>query len=206
MSSLAANLPLYGARRSMFGARAMLSQSRIPMIDVSSLFAGDGADRTAHRCGDPGRRGGAGFFSGTQFSARPCRSDRASRSELLRLFDLPEHEIRPLWRKKFDASHANVYRGLVSAAGGISHQQGRHRSGPGRRLRSLRRVRAMIPCARRHRCPASDALPGWREAAAHYYLGMVETSQALMRSIARSLHLAEHFFDDAFDRDSRRCG
>ena len=36
--------------------------------------------------------------------------------------------------------------------------------------------------------------------AAHYYRGMVETSRALMHSIARSLHLEEHFFDDAFDR------
>jgi isopenicillin N synthase-like dioxygenase len=43
-------------------------------------------------------------------------------------------------------------------------------------------------------------LPGWREAVARYYHGMIETSRALMHSIARSLDLAENFFDDAFDR------
>jgi isopenicillin N synthase-like dioxygenase len=43
-------------------------------------------------------------------------------------------------------------------------------------------------------------LPGWREAVARYYRGMIEVSRALMHSIARSLHLAENFFDDAFER------
>jgi isopenicillin N synthase-like dioxygenase len=48
--------------------------------------------------------------------------------------------------------------------------------------------------------PREQALPGWREAIARYYRGMIDTSRALMHSIARSLHLAEDFFDDAFDR------
>src|SRR5271168_4784065 len=110
MNPLVANLPLYGARRSMFRARTMLSQSPIPVIDVSSLFSSGGVNRT--RTDEAILRAAAtpGFFLACNFP-RTVPVDRESRLELLRLFDLPDAQIRPLWRKKFDASHLNVYRG-----------------------------------------------------------------------------------------------
>jgi isopenicillin N synthase-like dioxygenase len=48
--------------------------------------------------------------------------------------------------------------------------------------------------------PSAETLPGWRESAARYYRTMGQISQALMRSVARSLALPEHFFDDSFER------
>src|SRR5271155_3769068 len=198
MGSLVANLPLYGARRSMFGARTMLSRSSIPVIDVSSLFSSDGVDRT--RTDEAILRAAAtpGFFLASNFP-RTVPVDRESRLELLRLFDLRESQIRPLWRKKFDASHANVYRGWFPLQAGFLTSKEGIDLGPDIAYRSSL-ARSDDPLQEPTPLPREQALPGWREAVAHYYHGMIDTSRALMHSIARSLHLAENFFDDAFDR------
>jgi len=182
----------------MFGARTMLSQSSIPVIDVSSLFSGDGVDRT--RTDEAILRAAAtpGFFLARNFP-NTVPVDRESRLELLRLFDLPAAQVRPLWRKKFDSSHANVYRGwFASQVGFLTSKEGID-MGPDVAYGSSV-VRADDPLQELTPLPSEDALPRWREAVGSYYRGMVETSQALMHSIARSLNLAENFFDQAFHR------
>jgi isopenicillin N synthase-like dioxygenase len=182
----------------MFGARTMLSQSSIPVIDVSSLFSGDNVDRT--RTDEAILRAAAtpGFFLARNFP-RSVPVDRESRLELLRLFELPQSQIRPLWRKKFDASHANVYRGWFPLQVGFLTSKEGIDMGPDIAYGSSV-VRADDPLQEPTPLPSEPALPRWREAVGSYYRGMVATSQALMHSIARSLHLAEHFFDEAFDR------
>jgi isopenicillin N synthase-like dioxygenase len=182
----------------MLGARTMLSQSCIPVIDVSSLFSSGGVDRT--RTDEAILRAAAtpGFFLACNFP-RTVPVDRESRLELLRLFDLPDARIRPLWRKKFDASHANVYRGWFPLQVGFLTSKEGIDMGPDVAYGSSV-VRTDDPLQEATPLPGEDALPGWREAVGSYYRGMVETSRALMHSIARSLHLAEHFFDQAFDR------
>jgi isopenicillin N synthase-like dioxygenase len=88
----------------------MPKEPSIPAIDVSALFGPP--------CGERERTDGAiadaaatvGFFVAHGFPAA-LPVDPRSRTELLRLFQLPERETRPLWRQKFDPSHANVYRG-----------------------------------------------------------------------------------------------
>jgi isopenicillin N synthase-like dioxygenase len=104
-----------------------------------------------------------------------------------------------LWRKKFNASHTNVYRGWFPLQVGFLTSKEGIDMGPDVAYGSSV-VCADDPLQEATPLPAEHALPGWREAAANYYRGMVETSQALMHSIARSLHLAEPFFDEAFDR------
>jgi isopenicillin N synthase-like dioxygenase len=182
----------------MLGTRAMLSQSSIPVIDVSSLFSGDSADR--RRTDGAILRAAAtpGFFLARNFP-RTVPVDRESRLELLRVFDLPGDQIRPLWRKKFDASHANVYRGWFPLQVGFLTSKEGIDMGPDVAYGSSV-VRADDPLQEPTPLPGEHALPRWREAVGNYYRGMVETSQALMHSIARSLHLPEHFFDEAFDR------
>jgi isopenicillin N synthase-like dioxygenase len=174
----------------------MLLQSSIPIIDVSSLFLSEGVDRA--RTDEAILRAAAapGFFLARNLPGT-VPMDRESRHELLRLFDLPEREIRPLWRKKFDPSHANVYRGWFPLqVGHLTSKEGID-LGPDVAY-SL--AWSDDPLQEPTPLPRAQALPGWREAVASYYRGMVETSGALMHSIARSLHLAESFFDDAFDR------
>jgi len=179
-------------------ARVMPLQSSIPVIDVSSLFLGEAVDRK--RTDEALLRAAAapGFFLASNL---PCTVpiDRDSRLELLRLFDLPERETRPLWRKKFDPSHANVYRGWFPLQVGFLTSKEGIDLGPdvayGPSL-----IEGGDPLQEPTPLPDAQALPGWHEAVGRYYLGMIETSRALMHSIARSLHLAENFFDDAFDR------
>src|ERR1700677_3493261 len=110
MNPLVANLPLYGAPRGMLCARTMLSQSSIPVIDVSSLFSSGGVNRT--RTDEAILRAAAtpGFFLACNVP-RTVPVDREAPLELLCLYEVRDAQIRPLWRKKFDASHLKVSRG-----------------------------------------------------------------------------------------------
>jgi isopenicillin N synthase-like dioxygenase len=173
-------------------------QPSIPIIDVSSLFSSEGAARTRTDAAILQAAAAPGFFLARHLP-RTVPIDRDARLELLRIFDLPERDIRPLWRKKFAASHANVYRGWFPLqAGFLTSKEGidlgpdvAYGSSPARNDDPLQEPTPL---------PSEQALPGWREAVARYYLGMIETSRALMHSIARGLHLPENFFDAAFDR------
>ncbi len=190
-------LAIIRSREEHVGAPAMLLESSIPIIDVSSLFLSEGVDRA--RTDEAILRAAAtpGFFLASNLpSAVPI--DRESRLELLRLFALPESEIRPLWRKKVDPSHPNVYRGWFPLQAGFLTSKEGIDLGPDVAF-GASLARADDPLQEPTPLPREQALPGWREAVAHYYRGMIEASRALMHSIARGLHLPENFFDAAFD-------
>jgi isopenicillin N synthase-like dioxygenase len=170
----------------------VFANASIPVIDVSALFLG--ADRARADREILAAATTTGFFLAEGFPAS-VPIDRRSRTDLLRLFQLPDHEIRPLWRQKFDSTHSNVYRGWFPLQRGFLTSKEGIDLGPD--------VAYSLACdgdplREATPLPAEHLLPGWREAVARYYLGMVQASQALMRSIARSLTLPEHFFDDAF--------
>jgi isopenicillin N synthase-like dioxygenase len=177
--------------------------SSIPVIDVSPLFDEPGSEAAAHDrdVTDRAIAGAAatvGFFVARGFLPS-VPIDRHSRARLLRLFELPEREIRPLWRRKFDPSHANVYRGWFPLQHGFLTGKEGIDMGPDVAYGSSV-VREDDPLQEATPLPAERALPGWRQDAARYYLAMVEVSRALMHSVARSLGLPGRFFDDAFDR------
>ena len=139
-----------------------------------------------------------GFFVARGFPAG-TPIDRRSRADLLRVFQLPERDIRPLWRQKFDASHANVYRGWFPLQPGfLTHKEGID-LGPDVAYGPAV-VREDDPLQEPTPLPPEEILPGWRDSVARYYQAMVHTSQALMRAIARGLKLPDQFFDPAFDR------
>jgi isopenicillin N synthase-like dioxygenase len=170
----------------------------IPSIDVSLLFGEASAARGRTDQAIVDAAAGVGFFVARGFPAE-LPVDRAARLQLLRVFDLSEDAIRPLWRQKFDSSHRNVYRGWFPRQRGFLTSKEGIDLGPdvaygGSVVCDGDPLREATPL------PAEDVLPGWREAAAHYYLGMMRISQALMRSMARSLGLSERYFDPAFDR------
>jgi len=176
----------------------MHADSSIPIIDVAALFhAADGARaRTDQEILSAAAT--VGFFVARGFP-QAVPTDRGTRSELLRLFDLPDWATRPLWRQKFDASRRNVYRGWFPLQRGFLTSKEGIDMGPDVAYGSSL-VRADDPLREATPLPPEETLPGWRAAVARYYLGMVEASQALMRSIARSLNLQERFFDQAFDQ------
>jgi len=176
----------------------MSTEPCVPLIDLSALFLGVSRERDRTDEMIFGAAATVGFLVGRGFPAA-VPLDRASKADLLRVFQLPEREIRPLWRQKFDASHSNVYRGWFPLQRGLLTSKEGIDLGPDVAYGSSV-VRTDDPLREATPLPRAEALPGWREAVARYYLGMVAVSQALMRSIARSLSLAEHYFDHAFDR------
>lgn len=123
----------------------------------------------------------------------------AVRAQLLRLFDLPPEEIRPLLRQKFDPTHANLYRGWFPLQKGFpTAKEGIDIGADVAYGDSV--VDASDPLREATPLPPEAALPGWRTAVAAYYRGMEQVASALMRSIARGLGLPERYFDAFFDR------
>ena len=176
----------------------MWTDPAIPAIDVGALFGAPTAQRDRADRDVMGAAARSGFFVARGFPAG-LPIGRRSRADLLRLFQLPEREIRALWRQKFDASHANVYRGWFPLQKGFLTSKEGIDLGPDL-VYGPSVVCADDPLREATPLPPEDALPGWRDSASRYYRGMVQASEALMRSIARGLSLPEQFFDQAFDK------
>jgi len=176
----------------------MSTDLSIPVIDVAALFGAASAARDRADRAIMSAAATSGFFVARGFAANlPIDSD--SRADLLRLFQLPESKIRPLWRHKFDASHSNVYRGWFPLQKGFLTSKEGIDLGPDVAY-GPSVVRDDDPLREATPLPSADVLPGWRDSVARYYHAMIDASHALMRSIARGLTLQEHFFDGAFDR------
>jgi isopenicillin N synthase-like dioxygenase len=168
----------------------------IPLIDVQPLFgatsvARDGVDDAIlHAAAE------TGFFV-----ARGLPDDvpigNAARADLLRLFALPQVEIRKLWRRKFAPSNPNVYRGWFPLQSG--HLTAKEGIDLGPDVAHPQTVaRAGDPLCESTPLPDADVLPGWRAAVRAYYLGMERTGAVLMQSIARGLKLPADSFADLF--------
>lgn len=170
----------------------------IPLIDISALFLGPSTNRDRTDTDIAEAAVGVGFLSAQSFPA-DLPIGRNSRAELLRIFQLADHQIEPLWRKKFDPSHSNVYRGWFPLQTGFLTSKEGIDLGPDVAYGSSV-VSAGDPLREATPLPEEDELPGWRASVARYYRGMVRVSAVLMRSLARSLKLPEYFFDQAFDR------
>jgi len=175
-----------------------MSDPSIPVIDVSALFGAPTAARDRTDQAVMGAAATSGFFVARGFPP-DTPIDRHSRAALLRVFQMPEREIRALWRQKFDAAHSNVYRGWFPLQKGFLTSKEGIDLGP-----DVAYGPSVVcdedPLREATPLPPAEILPGWRDSVARYYRAMVHTSQALMGSIARGLTLREHFFDHAFDQ------
>jgi isopenicillin N synthase-like dioxygenase len=170
----------------------------IPLIDIGPLFGPPSLERD---CADRAIMAAAAAPGFMVIRGLPpdVPAGRAARADLLRLFQLPENETRKLWRRKFDATHPNVYRGWFPLQTGfLTAKEGIDMGADVAHGASV--VRSDDPLRERTPLPPAEVLPGWRESAAAYYRAMDKVSQALMRSIARGLSLEEHFFDRSFEK------
>ena len=170
----------------------------IPLIDAGALFGAASAARERIDAAIMSAAATPGFLSITGLPPG-VPVGRAAREGLLRLFSLPEAELRSLWRQKFAPGHPNVYRGWFPLQpGNLTSKEGIDMGADVAYGSAV--VAAGDPLREPTPLPAADRLPGWREAVAAYYLGMDGVCQALMRSLARGLGLDEGFFDAAFAR------
>jgi isopenicillin N synthase-like dioxygenase len=173
-------------------------ESAVPVIDVRALFGGAGAAREAADAAIIAAAGEVGFMSIVGLPpATPIGA--AARAALLEIFRLEDRAQRALWRRKFEPRNPNIYRGWFALQpGNVTSKEGIDLGADLAYGAAV--VRADDPLREPTPLPGEAQLPGWRAAAAAYYLAMEQVCVALMRSIARSLQLEEHFFDAAFHR------
>jgi isopenicillin N synthase-like dioxygenase len=168
----------------------------IPGIDIGALFgtasaARDAADRAIAAAGAE-----TGFMTVTGLPPE-VPIGRATRRDLLRIFDLPAAEQRKLWRQKFDPKRPNVYRGWFPAQAGDATYKDGIDMGPDLAYGPAVVDESDVLCGATP-LPPEEVLPGWRAVAADYYRAMQFVASRLMQSIARGLGLAETTFDEAF--------
>ena len=168
----------------------------IPRIDIGPLFGPASPERDRADQAIMAASADTGFFIAAGADALAPLGPGA-RADLLRIFTLPEPELRKLWRQKFDPGNPNVYRGWFPLQQGFLTSKTGIDLGPDVAYGPAVLL-AGDPLRERTPLPSPQQLPGWREAVATYYLAMERISRALMRSIARGLGLAETHFDGAF--------
>jgi isopenicillin N synthase-like dioxygenase len=169
----------------------------IPKVNVSALFSDDKAAQSAvdRAIQSAAKTVGMLVVTGLPPWVAP---DESTRRDLLRIFSLPDAELRKLWRWNFDPERPNVYRGWFPLQNGhATYKEGIDLGpdvayGPGV-------VDAGDPLREATPMPPEAILPGWHARVRDYYLAMTRLSVAMMRSIARTLGLPEKSFDDAFD-------
>ncbi len=168
----------------------------IPSLDITAIFGPPSPRRDATDRQVMDAAAGTGFLCVAGLPAA-IPHGKAARAELLRIFALPEVEKRKLYRRKFDPARPNVYRGWFPPQNGAMTYKEGIDMGPDAAYPG-RPTDASDPLTEATPLPPEAALPGWRAAVAEYYRGMELAGRMLMRSIARSLGLAEAFFDPFF--------
>lgn len=168
----------------------------IPVIDIEPLFGAASGERDSTDRAIMDAAAGIGFMTVTGFPAATLLTP-AARAQVLAVFALPDDEKAKLWRWNFDSSKTNLYRGWFPLQRGVTSYKEGIDMGPDI-AHGPSRVDARDPLCEATPLPPESVLPGWREAAAAYYVAMEETGAALMRAVARGLGLPETAFDDAF--------
>jgi len=169
--------------------------NEIPRIDIGPLF---GAASVARDQVDRAILAASRQHGFMTVVGLPEGLDSATRRALLTLFDLPEAAKRRLWRQKFAPENANLYRGFFPVQiGAVTCKEGID-MGPDVAY-GVARIDAGDPLREATPLPDEADLPGWREAARRWYLGMEQAARVLMASLARGLGLPEEAFDAAFD-------
>src|SRR5260370_2870890 len=115
---------------------------------------------------------------------------------LKRIFTLDPAQLQLLWRQKFDAGHANVYRGWFPLQEGHQTYKEGIDIGP-----DIAYGAAIVdnsdPLREVTPLPPEAALPGWRAAASAYYRAMELTGRMLVPAHARGLRPRRRGFGSA---------
>jgi isopenicillin N synthase-like dioxygenase len=173
-----------------------LSEHLIPSINISALFSDDLAARSDVDRAIQTAAHTAGMMVVTGLPEWAVL-DAPGRRELLRIFSLPESEIRALWRWNFAPQRRNVYRGWFPLQDGHATYKEGIDLGPDV-VYGPDVIDDRDPLKEATPLPSEASLPGWRACVGNYYHAMTRLSTAMMRSIARALNLPECRFDDAF--------
>ena len=174
-----------------------MADHQIPVIDISSLFAGPSAQRDETDRQIMTAAASSGFMTVTGLPGDILSPE--VRRTLLSIFNLPDDKKRLLYRWNFDPARSNVYRGWFPLTPGHPTWKEGIDMGPDVAY-GPDRVEPGDPLTEATPLPSPSDLPGWHDTVATYYRGMEMTGRALMQSIARGLNLPDSVFDEAFER------
>jgi isopenicillin N synthase-like dioxygenase len=170
----------------------------IPVVEVGALFD---ADPMAWMLPDRALSAAARDTGFVCIRGAPgdATLGAAGRARLLSIFALDDAQKRRLYRRKFAPENRNIYRGWFPLQpGNLTSKEGIDIGGDVVHGSDI--TAAGDPLRERSPLPEEDRLPGWRAAVAAYYLAMERVAGALMCSLARSLGLAQDYFDGSFHR------
>jgi isopenicillin N synthase-like dioxygenase len=120
------------------------------------------------------------------------------RRELLRFFDLPPDQQRPLWKRNFAPENPSLYRGMFPVESNAARSRAGFEIGPDiAHGRAANGDDDLLYGATP--LPDEMSLPGWRASAAAYFLALEAIGGAVLASLSRALNIDESIFRDAFD-------
>ncbi|MGO1121036.1 2OG-Fe(II) oxygenase family protein [Rhodovibrionaceae bacterium A322] len=170
---------------------------KIPRIDIGPLFGGPSNERTVIDRQIYDAAFNIGFMTITGLPQRLAIGAEV-RQDLLRFFSLSDTQMRPLWKRNFAEENPNLYRGVFPAISSPTASRVGYEIGPDL-VRDMPVDGDEDLLCEATPFPVEDDLPGWREAAAGYFLAMEEIGGRILDSLSRTMGIDEGIFRSAFD-------
>lgn len=178
----------------MSSANANTTSAEFDAIDIAPLYGADSPERQACDAAIMAAASDLGFMVITGLPGDTLSAER--RADLLRLFALSEADKRRLYKRNFEPSNPNYYRGYFPVTPGLpTYKEGidlgpdvAHGSGV---------------CVDGDPLGEATPLPDdaiWLQAASDYYCAMEVCGRAILTSLARSLGLDASLLLAAFEQ------
>lgn len=172
--------------------------TEIPIIDIGPLFADDTEARAETDRSIAQAAFGIGFMVVENHPSN-IRVGAEERRKMLKLFDIPEDDQRPSWKRNFAPENPHLYRGWFPLSSSPTRGREGYEIGPDI-VRDLPADQADDLLYEATPLPEEHLLPeGWRQTTAEYYLGVENIGEHILASLSRSLGIDESIFRDAFD-------
>ncbi len=172
-----------------------MSNSAIAQINIAPLF---NSDNNARRAVDKALFDAAqeiGFLTITGLPHTAAINEIA-KSKLVQLFSLPQSKQKRLWKKNFEPTNPNLYRGWFPLHSGPTLSREGFEIGPDiiRKLPDHADDLLYEPTP----LPDESDLPGFKMLARDYYSAMEHIGSHLLASLSRSLGIPQTIFSNVF--------
>jgi isopenicillin N synthase-like dioxygenase len=170
----------------------------IPVIDIGPLFSDDRAARATVDRAIAEAAHTIGFMTTVGHPASLAVGPR-ERATMLTLFELPQPQQRPLWKRNFAPENEILYRGWFPLESSKARTREGFEFGPDI-VRTLPEDGKDDLLYEPTPLPDPASMPeGWLDTVRAYYLGMEEIGNRILASLSRGLGIDERIFGAAFD-------
>jgi isopenicillin N synthase-like dioxygenase len=170
----------------------------IPTINIAALFNADSPPGHALATTDRAVFKAATTLGFMAITGLPHEADidASAKQTLTTLFNLTAEEQRSLWKRNFEPSNPNLYRGWFPLHSGPTLSREGFEIGPDV-IRSLPNPTGDV-LLEPTPLPSDTVIPQFRTVAGRYYAAMETIGAALLASLSRGLGIAPALFRDAF--------